>query len=345
MPSCPGQPTTQWLSDPPYENYFYSDCHSASQVVVTSPLEGSNLTIIGPRLLVAWPAGNSGVVSFFEPQDGENGTLAIRLENGTSDFELQGAYAEPTSNSLSGLPYVGITTLVNFNASAVLTVPIMGSIRNIRDFTEGPSLVYTVIQDAIEWASTSDGGALLSRMWLDNKTTTQMSFVPSGAGSVTIEKNDRGNNTLIFEAGTYNFTAWFDYPQLGQLDTSEVLNDQSQGLIETDSDQTTSLSFLSYSDKLLAGAWRFLTYFGRDSMIAALLLQPVLSEGEGGAMEAVISAVLERLNRTATQWNWINQTAMRKASRRTSLFHRLRHSAMHLQPALKHLSPSSTTLS
>ena len=299
MPSCTGQPTMQWLSDPPYENYFYSDCNSASQVVVTSPLEGSNLTIIGPRLLVAWPAGNSGVVSFFEPQDGENGTLAIRLENGTSDFELQGAYAEPTSDSLSGLPYVGITTLVNFNVSAVLTVPIMGSIRNIRDFTEGPSLVYPVIQDAIEWTKISDGGALLSRMWLDNKTTTQMSFVPSGAGSVMIEKNDRGNNTLVFEAGTYNFTAWFDYPQLDQLDTSEVLNDQSQGLIDSDSDQTTSLSFLSYSDKLLAGAWRFLTYFGRDSMIAALLLQPVLSEGGGGAMEAVISAVLERLNRTS----------------------------------------------
>ncbi|KAK4635119.1 hypothetical protein CLAFUW4_02161 [Fulvia fulva] len=34
-------------------------------------------------------------------------------------------------------------------------------------------------------------------------------------------------------------------------------------------------------------------------MIAALLLQPVLSEGEGGAMEAVIGAVLERLNRTS----------------------------------------------
>jgi len=48
----------------------------------------------------------------------------------------------------------------------------------------------------------------------------------------------------------------------------------------------------------LAGAWRFLTYFGRDSQIAALLLQPVLSEGKGGAMEAVIGAVLERLNQS-----------------------------------------------
>ncbi|KAF2172082.1 carbohydrate-binding module family 52 protein [Zasmidium cellare ATCC 36951] len=300
VPTCTEEPTTQWLSDPPYENYFYSDCHSASQVVVTSPLEDSNLTIIGPRLLVAWPAGNSGVVGFFSPQNGVNGSLAIRLENGTSTFPLHGAYVEAAADSLSGYPFVGISTLVNFNSSAVLTVPIMGSIRNIRDFTEGPSLVYPVFQDAIEWNETDDGGVLLSRLWLDNVTTTQMSFVPtSGEGSISIQTNDQGNRTLELAAGTYNFTAWFDYPQLTQLNSSEVLNDQSQGLIESQSGQTTSLSFLSYSEKLLAGAWRFLTYFGRDSMIAALLLQPVLSEGEGGAIEAVIAAVLERLNKTS----------------------------------------------
>ena len=40
------------LSDPPYEDYFISDCNSAAQVVITSPLPGSNLTRIGPRLLV-----------------------------------------------------------------------------------------------------------------------------------------------------------------------------------------------------------------------------------------------------------------------------------------------------
>lgn len=300
VPTCTEEPTTQWLSDPPYENYFYSDCHSASQVVVTSPLEDSNLTIIGPRLLVAWPAGNSGVVGFFKPQNGVNGSLAIRLENGTSTFPLQGAYVEPEEDSLSGHPFVGISTLVNFNSSAVLTVPIMGSIRNIRDFTEGPSLVYPVIQDAIQWNETDDGGVLLSRLWLDNVTATQMSFVPtSGERRISIVRNDEGNRTLEIAAGTYNFTAWFDYPQLTQLNSSDVLNKQSQSLIESESGQTTSLSFLSYSEKLLAGAWRFLTYFGRDSMIAALLLQPVLSEGEGGAIEAVIAAVLERLNKTS----------------------------------------------
>lgn len=77
-----------------------------------------------------------------------------------------------------------------------------------------------------------------------------------------------------------------------------MLNPQSTDLIQQQPDQATSLSFLSYENKLLAGTWRFLTYFGRDSMISMLLMQPVLSEGENSAIEAVIGAVLERINRT-----------------------------------------------
>ena len=101
------------------------------------------------------------------------------------------------------------------------------------------------------------------------------------------------NTTVKIEAGSYNFSALFDYPQLTQLTSQEVLNSESADLIAQSPNQTTSLSFLSYTTKLTAGAWRFLTYFGRDSMIATLLLEPVLSAGEGGAIEAVIAGVLE----------------------------------------------------
>lgn len=50
---CPSEATRFDLSDPPYTNYFYSDCNTAAQVVVTSPLPDSDLAIIGPRLLVS----------------------------------------------------------------------------------------------------------------------------------------------------------------------------------------------------------------------------------------------------------------------------------------------------
>ena len=284
---------TQHLSDPPYENYFYSDCHVAAQVVVTSPQPDSNPTIIGPRLIVAWPAGNSGVCAFFVPQSGVNGSLVIELSNSKAGEALLPVY-KPTLGS-SEYPSVGVSGILRFNASAKLTIPILGSVRTIRDFTEGPSLLQPRIQDAIR-VEEHDGAAVLSRLWLDNVTTTELGFIPmaaNGKAAVTVE-----DKTINFEAGEYLFYADFNYPQLTQLNSSAVLNQDAQSLVIQQPDQATSLLFLSYSEKLLAGAWRFLTYFGRDSMIAALLLEPVLSQGEGSAVEAVIGAVLERINRT-----------------------------------------------
>jgi len=150
------------------------------------------------------------------------------------------------------------------------------------------------MQDAIFFSEANNGGAVLFRLWLDNRTTTWMAFAPTnGTGEITIN-----NRTLELGAGTYSFSASFDYPQLTQLSATEVLNEQSQSLISQQSDQAQSLSFLSCSEKLLAGAWRFLTYFARDSMISLLLLEPVVSQGQDGAVKAVIGAVLERINRT-----------------------------------------------
>lgn len=264
-----------------------------AQVVVTSPRSTDNFTIIGPRLIVAWPAGNSGVCAFFAPQNGKNGSLGIGLINSTSGHSLEPVYK--TLNASSNYPSVGISGILRLNSSAALTVPILGSIRTIRDFTEGPSILIPQIQNAIKFNNMQGGGASLTRLWLDNITTTELAFVPmsSGGSGVMID-----NRTLKFDAGDYMFYADYNYPQMTQLTPEQVLNPMSQGLIAKQPDQTTSLSFLSYTDKLLAGAWRFLTYFGRDSMIAALLLNPVLSEGQSSAMEAVIGAVLERINKT-----------------------------------------------
>lgn len=294
-PKCSGPPTTQRLTDLPYDNYFYSDCNVQAQVVITSPEPDSNLSIISPRLVVAWPGGNSGACAYFQPQTGINGTLTLKLINSTDNQSLQPVYAKSKGKGNdSANPFVGVSGTLRLNSSAVLTVPILGSVRTIRDFVEGPSLLIPKIQDAIKIKSIPGGGMALSRLWLDNITTMELGFVPkkSSCGESSIQIDDK---TLSFEAGDYTFYADYNYPQLTQLNASAVCNLESQDLITTQPSTSMSLSFLSYKNKLLAGGWRFLTYFGRDSMISALLLQPVLSDL---AIEAVIEAVLERINRT-----------------------------------------------
>ena len=287
------EPANQFrIFQAPYDNYFYSDCNTAAQVVITSPVEGSNLTVIGPRFLVAWPGGNSGLVVFWAPENGVNGSLTIAAENTTSSTEgtLSPIY---NSSDSGGVPQVGISGSLRLNSTAVLSVAILGSIRTVRDFTEGPSLLIPEIQNATTFSLAEDGTLTISRLWLDNETTTTLTFTPPESSSITLS-----GNSSRFEAGLYSFSAYYNYPQLDQLSPEEVLAPDAQGLITQYPDQSSSLSFFSYTTKLLAGGWRFLTYFGRDSMLTLLLMQPVLSEGEGGAVEAVISSVLERINRT-----------------------------------------------
>lgn len=272
--------------------------------MIISPLPDSNLTIIGPRFLVAWPAGNSGVAAWFAPENGINGTLAIKVVNSTVGEPLGAVYEVPTSmggTSENGNATVGISTSVEFNSSAVLSLAILGSIRTIRDFTEGPSLLRPEIQDAIQYNLLDNGTTVeLSRLWLDNITTTTLTLTSTNSSNQISLSNSTNSTVASFPAGTYIVNATFDYPQLTPLSASDVLSPSSQQLITQQPQQTESLSFLSYTTKLLAGGWRFLTYFGRDSQIATLLLQPVLSQGESGAIEAVISAVLERINATAS---------------------------------------------
>ncbi|KAI1131375.1 hypothetical protein F5Y10DRAFT_74664 [Nemania abortiva] len=267
-----------YLTDRPYENYFVSDCTSASQVVVTSPVSDSDLRLVDPRLLIAWPAGNSGIVAYFLSGDGPDAPLAISLEN------MPGI--NHTVNPLVG----GVTGIISFNSSAVLNLAILGSIRTIRDYVEGNSL-NPKFQDALHVQRLADGTIQLSRAWLDNITETFMTF-QSRNGELTAIQGGKAH----FEKGTYLFNAWQTYPELEQLSASDTLNPQSQDLITQNPDETASLSFFSFTSKVVAGGWRFLTYFGRDSLISLLLLQPVLSEGDGGVVEAVLSAAIERIN-------------------------------------------------
>ena len=167
-PSCSGNASRLHLPDGPYDNYFYSDCHSSSHVIVSSPLPESNLSIIKPRLIVAWPSGNSGALALFAPENGKNGSLSVKLQNTTS-----GEVLEPINDS----GRVGVSGVLSFNDTARLTVPILGSIRAIRDLTEGGK-VNQDFQNSFGFSLHEDGGATINRTWFDNVTTTWLTFTP-----------------------------------------------------------------------------------------------------------------------------------------------------------------------
>jgi hypothetical protein len=197
--SCPDPDpasTLLHLPDPPYDNYLYSDCHSSSHVVLTSPLPSSDLQVVRPRLLVAWPAGNSGIVAYFNPLNAQNNTLSIGLDNSTTTREPLIAIYEPVKDQN---PRVGISGTITLDAPAFLKDPVLGSIRSIRDFVEGGGKLDPTVQGGLQISQSDNGGASINRTWLDNVTTTYLSFAPlNGAQNVAV------NNTMIvFGSGSY----------------------------------------------------------------------------------------------------------------------------------------------
>jgi hypothetical protein len=54
-----------------------------------------------------------------------------------------------------------------------------------------------------------------------------------------------------------------------------------------------SLRFLAYKEKFLAGSWRFLTYFGRDTLLSLRILAPIITPE---AFEAEFRGISEHLN-------------------------------------------------
>ncbi|KAH5493399.1 hypothetical protein HBI52_209230 [Parastagonospora nodorum] len=286
--SCSEAASRLNLVDGPYDNYFYSDCHSSSHVIITNPRVGDNLNIVKPRLLVAWPAGNSGALAIFEPGNGQAGTLTMMMEKSSTGAALSPIF----DTNVAVNPRVGVSGTVAFNNTAILAVPILGSVRAMRDYSEGGG-IDQAFQNSFGFAEYDDGSGSINRTWFDGVTTTTIKFTPlNGAQNITVGRGSAW--TLLFGSGSYYFEASYNYPQLDQFSSQEVLTEAASGLIAQNPDLTASLSFLSYTDKLLAGTWRFLTYFGRDSMISMFLMQSTLSDE---AIEAVISAVIERIDR------------------------------------------------
>ncbi|KAL9609161.1 MAG: hypothetical protein Q9167_006056 [Letrouitia subvulpina] len=289
--------------NPPFENYFYADDNVSCQAVLASPLPRTDHESPAlHRLLFAWPAGNSGAAVFFKPVETEDSDLGIKLKTGPHERILDSIKYESDHSSRSGYPSVGVSGLVEFSNTAILSLAILGSVRSIRDYTEGHGILNPKVQAGvcIRQFDDTQKGIRISRVWFDGKTTTQLTFAPidgatGNTGAIDMINGDY-ETTARFAPGLYSFEAHLDFPQIPYMHPTQLLKPSFHQLTSLQPDPVRSLSFLCTSEKILARAWRFLTYFGRDSMITFLLLNRILSEGEHGAIETVLSAVLERVN-------------------------------------------------
>ena len=240
------------------ENHFYRRGPVAAHVLVTSGRE--------PRLLVAFPAGDAGVAVWFEE-------LAAPTR-----FALDGAL-EPVERP-DGMR--GVTgRLVSDAPGLRARRAVLGSIRIIARAGHGepppPEAAHEV----------RPGPPVVLR-----RTTgcgTHMELALEGENGTRVEVDGGGPRVSPGADGAIHlrFAAAQDEAPLHPIASDELL-----AVADDDLRALQALAFLSYSEKLLAGSWRFLTYFGRDTLLAIRLLLP---GARPTVIEAGLSAVLERL--------------------------------------------------
>lgn len=219
-----------------------------------------------PRILVAFPAGNSGVGLWFKPVERAATWRLIQSPRplSTRDGRLHGIVFQARVDAARLVPKEAV----------------LGNVRFLRDYQavgRFPAEVAAVAR--------IDGGTLrYRRPRLDGGAGYELSVrVLSG-------RIERG--AIVAERGVpirLEVTALTGDAPLTPLPIGELLNARAAA----DPGARNALAFLSYREKFLAGSWRFNTYFGRDTLMSVRLLMPAL---QPRAIEAGLGAVLARLS-------------------------------------------------
>ncbi|TBU38411.1 hypothetical protein BD309DRAFT_1022886 [Dichomitus squalens] len=297
------------------DNYFLRDNVTSAQLLLTS----ENSTSAERRLVVASPAGNSGALVYFSPSDaettGKNSTAALGVSL------VDGSFKSATTDYSN----VGVRADLAFDANATLGVTIIGAVRAMRDYVEGGGVMHEIFNYTLaEYNHTS---VRLHRQWINTTSPTSSDYksadlyltAPAGSSAqlsvtpgntwtpptvnIIVPSTSEGQNTTSILRVTMvtnetsltglDVQALF-LPQNG-TNATQALETALQGLADGTNAAAQQVSFLTYADKFTAGGWRFLTYFGRDSMIALRLLMPTLTSE---AIESALGAVIERANST-----------------------------------------------
>jgi hypothetical protein len=223
-----------------------------------------------PRILVVFPAGNSGAGLWFEPLAAP---ATWRLDAGPTPTQV----AAPDGATLNGIA-----------ATASIVAPrlvpkqaVLSSVRFLRDyqsvgrFPKEVAVAPIIAGDTITWA----------RPRLDGK--------PGYLLRLRVLEGRIDNGAIVAGAGgriRLAITAASGETPLHGIPERELLNDRAAA----DAGARNALRFLSYREKFLAGSWRFDTYFGRDTLMSLRLLMPALRPA---AIEAGLGSVLARLDR------------------------------------------------
>lgn len=248
------------------ENAFYQHGSVAAHLLLSS---GE-----APRVLVAFPAGNSGVGVWFQ-----NASTPVQWTLG--DVKAAGM------DDAQGRPLHGIVAHASVAAERlVVKDAVLGSLRVLRDYqlghpypAETAAVAQTTAQTIVWQRSRLDGapGYVLT-------LTVENGIVSGGHGAPLVLAPARAGDAMRLL-----ITALTGETPLTPFTADALLSPQAGD----DERSRQALRFLAYREKFLAGSWRFDTYFGRDTLLSTRRLMPAL---QPDAIESGLASVLARLD-------------------------------------------------
>ena len=243
-------------------NSFLRDGPVAAHLLLRSGLD--------PRILVAFPAGNSGVGLWFS-----HGTQPVT-------WTLRGRPQPISVKDEHGRPLYGITAEASMTGVESLSIrqAVLSSVRVLRDY----QALGTFPADVACNPTIQDSTITWARDRLDGAAGYRLS-IQITEGALDADHVAAGRSGSIF----LKITAVSGETPLTPLAGRHLLD----ALAEDDVATRNVLTFLSYQEKFLAGSWRFNTYFGRDTLMSVRLLMPALTPE---AVDAGLGAVLTRLS-------------------------------------------------
>lgn len=248
------------------ENAFYQQGPVAAHLLLSSGDKA--------RVLVAFPAGNSGVGVWFE-------TSATPVQWTLGDVQAA------RMDDAEGRTLHGIAAIASVDAKRlVVKDAVLGSVRVLRDYQLGqpyPAETAAVAQataHTIVWQRSRLDGApgYALTLALENGT------VSGGHGEPLVLTRVSESEPLRLR-----ITALTGETPLTPFAADALLSPQAGD----DERSRHALQFLGYREKFLAGSWRFDTYFGRDTLLSTRLLMPAL---QPDAIESGLGSVLVRLD-------------------------------------------------
>ncbi|VWC02358.1 lipoprotein [Burkholderia lata] len=249
-------------------NAFYRQDKVAAHLLVRSSTK--------PRLLVVFPAGNSGTGLWFDD--------TAQPVNWSLDTSPSALSAPDTH----GRPLYGIGADVSVDTNTLtIRQGVLSNVRFLRDFNGGATIPQQILT-----APTVQGSAVQwQRDRIDGAPGYSLRITLRDGGSITPAAG--GKLVLSAPAGSRTLRLHVDALS-GETPLSPITRaDLLAPSVNPDPVSQNVLEFLSFHDKLLAGSWQYDTYFGRDTLISVRMLMPVL---EPAAIESGLSSVLNRLS-------------------------------------------------